>query len=197
MSRPALSPAQTRRLATPEFPLLYRTLRGPVRTALSRWFDLRVSGIEHLPATGPYIVAANHHNYLDAVVLAVSVPTPIATSRIPKPRASTRAPVSGRPIQPRAATPGATVVRFAQAAGRGDAAAAERWAADAIARAAGVDSSWDRLEALRARGVAALLAREPERAAEILTAGAEPLRELIGAMHSKLLLAELRRSRGA
>ena len=34
---------------------------------------------------------------------------------------------------------------------------------------------------------------EPERAAEIIAAGAAPLRELIGAMHSKLLLAELRR----
>jgi DNA-binding transcriptional MerR regulator len=34
-----------------------------------------------------------------------------------------------------------------------------------------------------------------ERAAEIVAAGAEPLRELIGAMHSKLLLAELSRRR--
>ncbi len=38
---------------------------------------------------------------------------------------------------------------------------------------------------------------EPERAAEILAAGAEPLRELIGAMHSKLLLRELARQRGS
>jgi DNA-binding transcriptional MerR regulator len=37
---------------------------------------------------------------------------------------------------------------------------------------------------------------EVERAMEIVTAGVEPLRELIGAMHSKLLLAELRRQRG-
>jgi DNA-binding transcriptional MerR regulator len=36
-----------------------------------------------------------------------------------------------------------------------------------------------------------------ERAAEIIASGAEPLRELIGAMHSKLLLAELRRQRAA
>ncbi|HYY05298.1 MAG TPA: MerR family transcriptional regulator [Candidatus Limnocylindria bacterium] len=34
-----------------------------------------------------------------------------------------------------------------------------------------------------------------DRAAEIIASGAEPLRELIGAMHSKLLLAELRRHR--
>jgi DNA-binding transcriptional MerR regulator len=35
-----------------------------------------------------------------------------------------------------------------------------------------------------------------ERAVQIVSSGAEPLRELIGAMHSKLLLAELRRQRG-
>jgi DNA-binding transcriptional MerR regulator len=34
---------------------------------------------------------------------------------------------------------------------------------------------------------------DPDRAAEIIASGAEPLRELVGAMHSKLLLAELRR----
>jgi DNA-binding transcriptional MerR regulator len=34
---------------------------------------------------------------------------------------------------------------------------------------------------------------EPEAAIEIMRSGREPLRELIGAMHSKLLLAELRR----
>jgi len=34
-----------------------------------------------------------------------------------------------------------------------------------------------------------------ERAVEIISSGAEPLRALIGAMHSKLLLAELRRQR--
>jgi len=38
---------------------------------------------------------------------------------------------------------------------------------------------------------------EVERAAEIISSGAQPLRELVGAMHSKLLLAELRRHRSA
>jgi DNA-binding transcriptional MerR regulator len=37
---------------------------------------------------------------------------------------------------------------------------------------------------------------EVERAVEIIASGAEPLRELIGAMHSKLLLAALRAQRG-
>jgi DNA-binding transcriptional MerR regulator len=38
---------------------------------------------------------------------------------------------------------------------------------------------------------------EVDRAVEIISSGAEPLRELIGAIHSKLLLAELRRVRSS
>jgi DNA-binding transcriptional MerR regulator len=57
------------------------------------------------------------------------------------------------------------------------------------------------LEPLVAEEVRVLLQRlagrvSSDRAAEIISAGSEPLRELIGAMHSKLLLAELRRKRG-
>ena len=56
------------------------------------------------------------------------------------------------------------------------------------------------LEPLVREEVRALLDRlagevEVERATEIVAAGVEPLRELLGAMHSKLLLAELRRQR--
>jgi DNA-binding transcriptional MerR regulator len=56
------------------------------------------------------------------------------------------------------------------------------------------------LEPLVQEEVRALLERlagevEVERAMEIVAAGVEPLRELLGAMHSKLLLAELRRQR--
>ena len=55
------------------------------------------------------------------------------------------------------------------------------------------------LQPLVEREVEALLERltGEERAADIIAAGAEPLRELIGAMHSKLLLAELERRRSA
>ncbi len=58
------------------------------------------------------------------------------------------------------------------------------------------------LEPLVEEEVRVLLGRlagevEVERAVEIITSGAEPLRELIGAMHSKLLLAALRRQRSA
>jgi DNA-binding transcriptional MerR regulator len=56
----------------------------------------------------------------------------------------------------------------------------------------------DALEPLVVEEVRTLLERlagevEVERAVEIIAAGAEPLRELIGAMHSKMLLEELRR----
>jgi 1-acyl-sn-glycerol-3-phosphate acyltransferase len=70
--------------AAAPFPLLYQALRRPARAALERWFDLRVEGLEHLPARGPYIVAANHHNYLDGVVLAVALPRPIGFLVMPR-----------------------------------------------------------------------------------------------------------------
>jgi 1-acyl-sn-glycerol-3-phosphate acyltransferase len=70
--------------AAPPLPFLYRTLRGPVHAVLARWFDLRVEGLEHVPATGPCLVAANHHNYLDAVVLAAALPRPIAFLVMPR-----------------------------------------------------------------------------------------------------------------
>ena len=58
----------------------------------------------------------------------------------------------------------------------------------------------DALQPLVEEEVGALLSRlagevEVDRAVEIVAAGAEPLRKLIGAMHSKQLLAELRRQR--
>ena len=60
----------------------------------------------------------------------------------------------------------------------------------------------DALQPLVKQEVRALLGRlagevDVERAVEIVAAGVEPLRELLGAMHSKLLLAELRRQRAA
>jgi DNA-binding transcriptional MerR regulator len=56
------------------------------------------------------------------------------------------------------------------------------------------------LEPLVAEEVHTLLDRlagevEPERAVDIIASGAQPLRELVGAMHSKMLLAELRAQR--
>ncbi len=56
------------------------------------------------------------------------------------------------------------------------------------------------LEPLVGEEVRVLLERlggmDVERAVKIISSGTEPLRDLVGAMHSKLLLAELRRHRG-
>jgi hypothetical protein len=38
---------------------------------------------------------------------------------------------------------------------------------------------------------------DPDRAAAMIEAGAEPLRDLIAALHQKLLVAELRRQRAS
>src|SRR5438093_13207664 len=65
-------------------PWLYRTLRGPAHKALTRWFDLQIDGLENLPTSGPYLVAANHHNYLDGIVLGVATPAPIAFLVMPR-----------------------------------------------------------------------------------------------------------------
>jgi DNA-binding CsgD family transcriptional regulator len=56
------------------------------------------------------------------------------------------------------------------AAGRGLPGEAEKWSAETIARAEATGNRWDMLEALRARGLSALLAHEPARAAENLRA---------------------------
>ena len=44
--------------------------------ALDR-FDLRVSGIEKLPKSGPYIISSNHQSYLDPLILAAVLPPPV------------------------------------------------------------------------------------------------------------------------
>jgi 1-acyl-sn-glycerol-3-phosphate acyltransferase len=55
-----------------------------MRRALARWFDMRVEGLEHLPEHGPYLIAANHHNYLDGVVLAGAAPEAISFLVMPR-----------------------------------------------------------------------------------------------------------------
>jgi 1-acyl-sn-glycerol-3-phosphate acyltransferase len=65
-------------------PLLYRALRAPARAVLHRFFDLEVAGRHHLPSSGPYIIAANHHNYLDGVVLAAALPEVISFLVMPR-----------------------------------------------------------------------------------------------------------------
>ncbi len=66
------------------FPPLYRLLRQGCKPLLTWLFGLRVTGVEHLPTSGPFILAANHHNYVDGVVLGVALPRPIAFLVMPR-----------------------------------------------------------------------------------------------------------------
>src|SRR2546428_7020 len=86
MRSTALDPAVLRPGARRPLPLLYRLFRAPVRRLLERVFDLAVHGLEYLPRSGPYIVAANPHNYLDGVVLGAVVPEPIRFRVLPRER---------------------------------------------------------------------------------------------------------------
>jgi 1-acyl-sn-glycerol-3-phosphate acyltransferase len=66
------------------FPAVYAGLKRVIPPVLRRYFAFRVSGLEHLPARGPYIVAANHANYLDGVVLAMALPRKISFLVMPR-----------------------------------------------------------------------------------------------------------------
>jgi long-chain acyl-CoA synthetase len=40
-------------------------------------FDLRISGLERLPASGPFILSPNHQSYLDPFIVACVLPWPV------------------------------------------------------------------------------------------------------------------------
>jgi len=70
--------------ASDRLPALYASLRRVIRPLLRRFFDFRAAGLEHLPQTGPFIVAANHANYLDGVVLSAALPRQIVFLVMPR-----------------------------------------------------------------------------------------------------------------
>src|SRR4051812_28712710 len=53
------------------FPLAYRTVIAVSRPIMS-WSRLTVTGLEHLPATGPTLVVADHDSYWDPIAIAVA-----------------------------------------------------------------------------------------------------------------------------
>ena len=77
----AVAPERDR---TEHFPLLYRLVRAVSGHVMRAHFDYRVAGVERLPGSGPFIVAANHHNYLDGVVLGVALARPISFLVMPR-----------------------------------------------------------------------------------------------------------------
>jgi len=75
--------AASPREAPERLPYLYAGIRGLARPVLRRFFAFRVSGLEQLPA-GAFIVAANHVNYLDGVVLGVALSRQIVFLVMPR-----------------------------------------------------------------------------------------------------------------
>jgi 1-acyl-sn-glycerol-3-phosphate acyltransferase len=58
-------------------PWLYELVRSFSHQLLKVVWRMRVSGLEHIPQTGPVILAANHVSYFDPVVLGVAVGRPV------------------------------------------------------------------------------------------------------------------------
>jgi 1-acyl-sn-glycerol-3-phosphate acyltransferase len=82
---PAWRPDASAATDEPErLPAVYAGLKYVLPSLLRHFFSFRVSGIEHLPGRGPYIIAANHANYLDGVVLATAVPRKIRFLVMPR-----------------------------------------------------------------------------------------------------------------
>ena len=65
-------------------PFLYAPLRRATRFVLDSLFAFDIGDLHHLPRGGGYIVAANHHNYLDGVVLGAALPRRIAFLVMPR-----------------------------------------------------------------------------------------------------------------
>jgi 1-acyl-sn-glycerol-3-phosphate acyltransferase len=79
-----LSPSVGSAEVVDRLPPLYAGLRSVVRPILRHFFHFQVAGLDHLPASGPFIVAANHANYLDGVVLGAALPRQIVFLVMPR-----------------------------------------------------------------------------------------------------------------
>jgi 1-acyl-sn-glycerol-3-phosphate acyltransferase len=55
----------------------YRAAGLVVKPLMRAWFRLRVEGADHLPASGPVILAANHRSNVDPVLVATAVRRPV------------------------------------------------------------------------------------------------------------------------
>jgi 1-acyl-sn-glycerol-3-phosphate acyltransferase len=52
-------------------------VRHALRPVLRLWLRLRVEGLEHVPATGPVLLASTHQSHADSVAIGVAVPRPV------------------------------------------------------------------------------------------------------------------------
>jgi 1-acyl-sn-glycerol-3-phosphate acyltransferase len=57
--------------------LMLRSLRRPARFVVQRRISVTLHGVEHVPATGPVILASNHVGVADGPLLAIYSPRPV------------------------------------------------------------------------------------------------------------------------
>ncbi|GAB2673140.1 lysophospholipid acyltransferase family protein [Thalassiella azotivora] len=58
--------------------MLYSLTRGTLRTLLRLFWRTEVDGLEHVPSTGPFLLASNHLSFIDSVVIPLVVPRRVA-----------------------------------------------------------------------------------------------------------------------
>jgi 1-acyl-sn-glycerol-3-phosphate acyltransferase len=58
-------------------PTLYHLGRWFCRQTVGRYFSLRVSGLEHLPAVGPAIICPKHQRWEDIPIIGMALPPPL------------------------------------------------------------------------------------------------------------------------
>ncbi len=58
-------------------PGLYRFLRATLPSLVMPYFKVTVEGLQHVPATGPAVIAGNHLSFVDSFVLALALPRPL------------------------------------------------------------------------------------------------------------------------
>lgn len=62
----------------PKTTLLYKFCRMACRVLMSTFFDLKVYGAEHVPATGGVLLLSNHQSYLDPILVGVRIGRPLS-----------------------------------------------------------------------------------------------------------------------
>lgn len=56
----------------------YRLAGLVVKPLMRFWFRMRIEGAEHIPATGPVILASNHRSNVDPLLLACAIRRPVS-----------------------------------------------------------------------------------------------------------------------
>ena len=75
---PAAPPSSSARPAGGDPERGYKIAAAVVKPLMRTWFRIRLEGQEHIPETGPVILASNHRSNMDPVLLASAVERPVA-----------------------------------------------------------------------------------------------------------------------